>query len=191
MGFETHLLVVANETLESPELAQQLERRARDQAIRVSLLAPTLPHRRADAEGRLQRMVRRLTDSGIPATGIVGDGIALVAVNEVWSPQRYDEVIVCTLPARLSSWLRVDLASRLADLTGASICHVAASPPEEWLGATAGSGPGQRAQSPFRSTRGQAAKANRPATAGGHPIAQGARRRHCERGRDGSWSSLA
>jgi hypothetical protein len=129
MGLETHLLVVANETLESPELLVEIERRSREHAVRVFLLAPTPPCQRAATDARLRRAVERFAEAGITATGVLGDSIALVAVREVWDPRLYDEIIVCTLPAPVSNWLRVDTPARIADLTGANVHHLPASAP--------------------------------------------------------------
>jgi hypothetical protein len=128
MPFETHLLVVANQTLESAELAAELERRARHEDVHVFLLVPALPHERAAASRRLARAIAKLGAAGVPAVGRLGNGIALVAVNEVWDAAVFDEVIVSTLPAPLSSWLRVDLPTRVAELTGAEVRHVRAAP---------------------------------------------------------------
>ena len=65
--------------------------------------------------------------AGIAATGIPGDSMALVAVREIWDPGLYDEIIVCTLSAPVSHWLRVDLPARIAELTGANVCHLRVS----------------------------------------------------------------
>jgi hypothetical protein len=128
MTFATNLLVVADETLDSPELVWEIERRAADRTLRVSVLAPVPAHQRAESEARLERLTQRLTDFGIPTSGVVGDSIPLVALSEIWSPARYDEILVCTLPAHMSTWLRIDLPSRIADLTGARVCHITAAP---------------------------------------------------------------
>lgn len=132
MGLETHLLVVANETLGSPELTLEIERRSREHAIRVFLLAPTPLSQRAASHARLRKAVRRFAEAGIAATGVLGDSLALVAVRETWDPRLYDEIIVCTLPAPVSNWLRVDMPARIAELTGANVYHLPASAPNSF-----------------------------------------------------------
>ena len=53
MPFRTHLLVVANQTVDSPGLMTALRDRARQGAIRVTLLAPVLWSEREEApDGR-------------------------------------------------------------------------------------------------------------------------------------------
>jgi len=45
--------------------------------------------------------------------GIVGDTDPFVAVRDAVEQREFDEVIVSTLPARVSHWLRRDLPSRV------------------------------------------------------------------------------
>ena len=48
--------------------------------------------------------------------GIVGDTDPFVAVRDAVEQREFDEVIVSTLPARVSHWLRRDLPSRVEQL---------------------------------------------------------------------------
>ena len=48
--------------------------------------------------------------------GVIGDTDPLVAVREALDREPFDEVIVSTLPARVSHWLRRDLPSRVEQL---------------------------------------------------------------------------
>jgi hypothetical protein len=48
--------------------------------------------------------------------GLSGDSDPLVAVRETLEREPFDEVIVSTLPARVSHWLRRDLPSRVEQL---------------------------------------------------------------------------
>jgi hypothetical protein len=122
-----HLLVVADRTLGSPELTDVLVRRAATQRLRVTLLVPAGIHERASIRSRIDRVVERLSGAGIDAVGIVGDSLATVAVAETWNPALFDEVVVSTLPAPLSRWLRIGLPQRIAELTGSRVQHVVAS----------------------------------------------------------------
>jgi GABA permease len=125
MAFTTHLLVVANRTVDSPELIDALRERGRNGPISVTLLAPTAWSERDEAEQRLASAVATLAADDIRAQGIVGDADPMVAVQEAWNPGFYDEVLVSTLTEGASRWLQVDLPHRVARLTDCQVRHVA------------------------------------------------------------------
>jgi hypothetical protein len=127
------LLVVANRTADSDELHAALVERAHDGPIDVTLLAPAAweiedPHGgRQSAWRRLNAALTRLTAAGITARGVVGDADPLVAVQDIWRAERFDEVIVATLPRHRSRWLGLDLPRRVEQLTGRATRHVIAT----------------------------------------------------------------
>jgi hypothetical protein len=127
------VLVVANRTADSEELHAALLERHAHGPISVTLLAPAAwevsdPHGgRESARRRLKAAVERLAAAGIEATPVCGDADPVVAVTAIWDPERFDEVIVATLPEHLSRWLRVDLPSRVERLTQGPVRHVVAS----------------------------------------------------------------
>jgi hypothetical protein len=127
------LLVVANRTADSDEVHAALVQRAQEGPIDVTLLAPAAwevvdPHGgRQSALCRLNAALTRLDAAGITARGVVGDADPFAAVRDVWDAQRFDEVIVATLPHQLSRWLRLDLPHRVERLTGRPTRHVIAS----------------------------------------------------------------
>jgi hypothetical protein len=125
MAFTTHLLVVANRTVDSPELLDALRERARQGPIHATLLAPTTWSEREQAEQRLAAAVADLAASDVRAEGMVGDADPIVAVQEAWNPGRYDEVVVSTLTEGASRWLQIDLPHRVARLTDCQVRHVA------------------------------------------------------------------
>jgi hypothetical protein len=125
MAFTTHLLVVANRTVDSPELIDALKERAQQGPIHVTLLAPTTWSEREEAQERLATAVAALADDDVPAEGLVGDADPIVAVQEAWNPGRYDEVVVSTLTEGASRWLQIDLPHRVARLTDCQVRHVA------------------------------------------------------------------
>jgi hypothetical protein len=125
MAFTTHLLVVANRTVDSPELLDALRERALRGPIHATLLAPTTWSERGQAEQRLATAVADLAASDVPAEGLVGDADPIVAVQEAWNPGRYDEVVVSTLTEGASRWLQIDLPHRVARLTDCQVRHVA------------------------------------------------------------------
>ena len=125
MGFTTHLLVVANRTVDSPELLAALTQRAQEGPIHVTLLAPTLWSEREEARERVQAAVDGLEAAGVSADGTLGDADPIVAVQEAWNPGRYDEVLVSTLTEGASRWLQIDLPHRVARLTDCQVRHIA------------------------------------------------------------------
>jgi hypothetical protein len=125
MAFTTHLLVVANRTVDSPELLDALGERAQRGAVHVTLLAPTPWSERDEAQRRLKAAIDGLAALGVPADGGLGDADPIVAVQEAWDPGRYDEVVVSTLTEGASRWLQIDLPHRVARLTDCQVRHVA------------------------------------------------------------------
>jgi hypothetical protein len=124
MAFTTHLLVVGNRTVDSPELLDALRQRAERGPIHVTMLAPSTYAERTQAQQRLQSAAASLDAAGIQAEGMLGDADPIVAVQEAWDPGRYDEVVVSTLAAGSSQWLQIDLPHRVAKLTDCQVRHV-------------------------------------------------------------------
>jgi hypothetical protein len=130
MPIRNHLLVVANQTVDSVELFDALEKRAAERPVHITLLAPVLWSEREDARRRVDATVARLKEHGIDAEGMLGDADPCVAVQEVWNPGRFDEVLVSTFPSGASRWMQVDLPHRIAKLTDCTVRHVESRPPE-------------------------------------------------------------
>jgi hypothetical protein len=124
MAFTTHLLVVANRTVDSPELLDALRTRAESGPIHVMMLAPTTYAERAEAQRRLDSAAASLEAAGIESEGALADADPIVAVQEAWDPGRYDEVVVSTLTEGASRWLQIDLPHRVAKLTDCQVRHV-------------------------------------------------------------------
>jgi hypothetical protein len=124
MAFTTHLLVVANRTVDSPELLDALRVRAEAGPIHVTMLAPCAYAERTEAQRRLQRAAAHLETAGIASEMMLGDAEPIVAVQEAWHPGRYDEVVVSTLAVGASRWLQIDLPHRVAKLTDCQVRHV-------------------------------------------------------------------
>jgi hypothetical protein len=131
MPFRTHLLVVANQTVDSPDLLSALEGRAAQGPIHVTLLAPVLWSEREAARARLDDACRDLRDRGVESDGVLGDADPMVAVQEVWDPGRFDEIMVSTFATGASRWMQVDLPHRVAKLTDCTVRHVESRPAAE------------------------------------------------------------
>ena len=125
MTWQRNVLVVANRTAGSDELIAALKRRADDGPVRCTLLMPTGPGDRSEAQQRLEDALLRIHHAGIGVEGRLGiDSNPLFCVGEVWDPAQYDEIIISTFPTGISHWLNVDLPQRVARLTDAPVEHV-------------------------------------------------------------------
>lgn len=131
MPWKRHVLVVANVTAGSEELLNVLRKRAEQGPTTVRMIVPATPFAggRAAAMATLEAALAKLRDAGLDADGAVGPSDPLTAAIEAWDPKRYDEIVVSTLPMRLSKWLRAGLPARIERLTEAPVTHVVSQPP--------------------------------------------------------------
>jgi len=131
-------LVVANQTLASPQLMAAVGARQAREPYEFHILVPAthqhgaanwtegqaVAHARAALAGALQSF----GDAGIPASGEVGDENPVLAVGDTLRRERFDEIIVSTLPPGASRWLKRDLPHRLVQRYGLPVTHVTAAP---------------------------------------------------------------
>src|SRR6185295_19209022 len=54
--------------------------------------------------------------AGAPVDGMVGDPSPMNAIQDAINLHGFDEVIISTLPARVSKWLKLDLPSKITGL---------------------------------------------------------------------------
>ena len=137
----SRVLLVANRTATDAALLDAVHDRAQRGPVTFHLVVPATPqglHRLVDpevagrqaADERLTRALTLLSDAaGEQVTGHVGDANPLSAVADALNLRGFDEIIVSTLPWRLSRWLRVDLPSKLRGL-GVPVSHVTGSETE-------------------------------------------------------------
>jgi hypothetical protein len=144
----TRIMVVANQTLGCAELEEALEPYLEGGSVELVLLAPIAamegetqwdyppidryipsPEQIAHAlaGGRVEHELDRLRRLGADAQGEVVDHDPVARVRELLGGSDFDAVLVCTLPTRLSRWLRVDLPGRLARATAVPVLHVPGS----------------------------------------------------------------
>jgi hypothetical protein len=113
------VLVVAHRTAATPQLLEQVRRRAAKGPCRFALLVPR-PLWDADTEESaltLELAIPLLEEAaGGRVEGIVGDNDPFHAVSGALEREGFDEVIISTLPARVSHWLHVDLPARVQRL---------------------------------------------------------------------------
>jgi hypothetical protein len=127
------LLVLANRTADSPQLRDALVERRDRGPIEVTLLVPAAweaqdPHGGVETgRRRVRAALESLRDTGLEVRCHLGDPDPITALREAWDPERYDEVIVSTLPSRVSRWLQIDLPRRAGKITGVPVTHVEAA----------------------------------------------------------------
>jgi hypothetical protein len=113
------VLIVAHRTAATPQLLDAVRRRAAEGPCRFTLLVPR-PLWDPDTEESaltLELAIPLLEEAaGGRVEGIVGDNDPYHAVEAVLERERFDEVIVSTLPARVSHWLHIDLPARVQRL---------------------------------------------------------------------------
>lgn len=132
MSWTTNVLVMANVTADSDELLAALTARAARGAASFSLIVPPAhagASGRVAAQERLERALARGHEAGLEITGWLADSDPIVAVTEAFDPRSFDEILVSTLPAGTSRWLRVDLPHRVSRLTGVPVTHVVCEQP--------------------------------------------------------------
>jgi hypothetical protein len=114
-----HILIVANRTAATPALLAEVRRRASEGPCRFTLLVPR-PFWDADTEESaitLELAIPLLEDAaGGRVEGLIGAQDPFLAVSAALDADQYDEVIVSTLPARVSHWLHIDLPARVRRL---------------------------------------------------------------------------
>jgi hypothetical protein len=120
----SNILVLANRTALSAGLAVALHDRLRNGPATFTLVVPL--GRAPDAERTALGLASHLRAAGLDVRAVAGDSDPLRAVLEVYSPAEFDEIIVSTLPAWNSRWMRSGLPQRIERHTGALVRHVEA-----------------------------------------------------------------
>jgi hypothetical protein len=114
-----NVLIVANRTAATPALVAAVAERAAEVPCRFTLLVPRA-FWDADTEESaitLELAIPLLEEAaGGHVEGIVGADDAYQAVVDAVEARPYDEIIISTLPARVSHWLHIDLPARVRRL---------------------------------------------------------------------------
>jgi len=135
----TRVLIVANRTAATPALIEAVRRRAVSGACTFTLLVPHSwqgIHRLTSAEDShtdaneseavLELAIPLLEDAaGDEVEGVIGDADPLAAIQDAVNRRGFDEIILSTLPAHVSRWLKLDLPSKVQGL-GLPVTHVEA-----------------------------------------------------------------
>jgi hypothetical protein len=132
---ERRILVVANETVGGKPLLEQIRQLAADGHTRVLVVSPALntPLRhlasdedpaRAQARERLDRSLAELERNGVQASGEVGDGDPLQAIEDALRTFGADEIVISTHPEGRSNWLERGVVSSARERFAVPIHHV-------------------------------------------------------------------
>lgn len=120
----THTLVVANETAGGDPLIGLLKGKAAEKPHRFVIVCPQSDER---APEHLGHMLRRLEEEGLEGIGQVGHPDPYTAIQNTLQFYAVDEIVISTLPATRSGWLRNDLIDRVRSSTSRPVEHVVVS----------------------------------------------------------------
>ncbi len=122
------VLVVAYKTAATQHLIEAVRERAQRGDAKFTLLVPNAAsglHKVVDPEDQgggeakavLDRAVPALSDAAeAPVEGIVGSTDPIAAIEDAINLRGFDEVIISTLPTKLSHWLKLDLPSKVTGM---------------------------------------------------------------------------
>ncbi|MBS1868454.1 MAG: hypothetical protein JSS99_02220 [Actinobacteria bacterium] len=132
------MLLVAHRTAATDGLRAAVRERVARGPATFHLVVPAHPHGlhkvvdpQEGDEGEAARVLSEALPllseaAGSEVTGHVGDHEPLMAIEDAINRAPYDEIVISTLPRRLSRWLHLDLVSK-AHGTGLPVTHVEAT----------------------------------------------------------------
>ena len=132
---ERRILVIANETVGGEMLRQMILSKAESADEQVLVVVPALnsplrhwasdeDNARAAAAARLEASLQRLKEAGVDATGEVGDGDPLQAMEDALRTFGADEIVISTHPEGKSHWLERGVVERARERFMVPITHV-------------------------------------------------------------------
>ncbi len=132
---ERRILVIANETVGGRALLSEIKQRAAGARTSVRVVTPALnspvkhwtsdeDEARAAAQQRLDRSLAAIRSAGIEATGEVGDGDPLQAIEDALRTFAPDELIISTHPEGRSHWLERGVVSGARERFALPVTHV-------------------------------------------------------------------
>ena len=130
-------LIVANQTLGAEQLSLKVRECQNAGPCTFHLLVPaTRPHDHltwiegealAIARDRLDLALAWLRKLGLDVDGTIGDPDPLLAIGDALRVAQFDHIILSTLPAGVSRWLKMDLPSRVEAAFGLPVSHIISS----------------------------------------------------------------
>jgi hypothetical protein len=122
------VLVVAHKTAATPALLDAIRERGARGPAAFTLLVPSSAHglhKVIDAEDQGTNEAEEILELALPlmseaagsqVEGMVGDPSPMDAIHDAINIHGFDEIIISTLPTKVSKWLRLDLPSKVAGL---------------------------------------------------------------------------
>ena len=127
-------LVVANQTVGTPELLESLKRKAAGEPRRFIVVCPQADSNGDSEDAAAQRLAHTLTqlqDAGLDAVGQVVHPDPYTAIQNALQFYAPDDIVISTFPETRSGWLRADLIGRVEASTGKPVEHVVSQGSEE------------------------------------------------------------
>jgi GABA permease len=137
---EHRVLVVANETVGGSQLLETIRGRIADRNARVLVVCPALNsplrHWASDEDGarehaqeRLDASLKTMQSAGIQASGEIGDGDPIQAIEDAVRTFRPDELVVSTHPLGKSHWLERGVVEKARERFALPVTHVVVDRP--------------------------------------------------------------
>ena len=124
----TVTLVVANRTVGGQELLEKLKARAAEEGEHLFIVVVPQEggqgNHAVQARERLAGVLENLRGQGLFVAGMIGDPDPYTAAMNALERFRVSAVIISTLPAEKSGWLRAHLPERIADAARIPVDHV-------------------------------------------------------------------
>jgi hypothetical protein len=136
----TRVLVVAHKTAATQPLLDAVHERAQRGPCTFALLVPNAAHglhKLVDPEDLDATEAQAAIDQAVPlrsqaaggeVEGMVGSTDPTLAIQDAINLRGFDEVIISTLPSKLSRWLKLDLPSKVS---GMGLPVITITPAEE------------------------------------------------------------
>ena len=124
-------VVVAAKTASGDELLEHLKAKKASDGERMFIVVVPQEggegQHAARARARMAQLVDRLLAEGLLAAGMIGDPDPYTATMNALQFFRVDDIVISTLPATRSGWMRADLIERVRKVSGKPVDHVEAS----------------------------------------------------------------
>jgi hypothetical protein len=137
----THTLVVANQTLSSPDLAQRLIESSKERPHRFTIIAPAtegVPLNKVSRD--LAGIMAALYREDIDTTGQPMSPDPFSSIQDAIAHYRVDDILISTLPGEQSRWLESDLVGRVREITDKPVAHHEAGRSAEAMAAVVAEG---------------------------------------------------
>jgi hypothetical protein len=136
-----HTLVVATQTVDSPDLVERMKERHRERPHRYTIISPRSGDlTREQVSAKLASTLAGLYREQIDATGQPMSPDPFHAVKNAIKHYRVDEILISTLSGETSVWLEEDLIGRVREITEKPVEHLEAGRPAEKVAAAVASG---------------------------------------------------